>query len=375
MSREWLFIEANDVLMFRDSKPFVAGQNFVARSMFPPTPRTMQGVIRTHYLELQGVDWADYKERKVNPKILKAIGGPDDLGELRLQGPFVGRESSNGKIERLIRAPLDLLQRKGDDSAQSLVVLAPESKPSFETNAPFEGWRALRGPDAGSPEYEEVAGWLDDASLQNYLAGKLPARIIKDTGDGDKDPGVFDREERVGLGLDYGRRTGKQSLFYHAHFVRPRCGVGLLVEVNQGLFPPAGGVIAIGGEGRMGCYRRVSYTPVSSPVKGGRIKIVLLTPAYFSGGWQPRNGDWSPWLGKNARLISMAIGKPLLISGWDLANSKSRPLHHYLPAGSVFYFEDAEPPRETPFTETPPDSADAGAMGFGAFVAANWNYR
>ncbi len=377
MSRDWLFIEANDVLMFRDSRPFAAGQNFVARSMFPPTPRTMQGVIRTHYLEVKGVDWAAYKEGRVAPEILKAIGGPDDLGDLRLEGPFVARQvDGRDKIERLVRAPFDLLQRKGDGGAQSLVLLAPERERSFATNAPFDGWRALRGPDADNPEYEEVSGWLDDAGLQNYLAGKLPARIIKDAGEEGKDSGVFDREERVGLGLDYGRRTGRQSLFYHAQFVRPRPGVGLLVSVNRGLFSSEQGVIAIGGEGRMGRYRRVSYTPILSPVKSGRIKIVLLTPAYFSGGWQPRNGDWSPWLGKDARLVSMAIGKPLLISGWDLAKNRPRSLHHYLPAGSVFFFENAQPPQQDmPFTETPPRSPDAGAMGFGAFAAANWDYR
>jgi len=145
MSREWLFIQANDVLMFRDSKPFAAGQNFKARSMFPPTPRTMQGVIRSHYLEIKGVDWYAYRDRKVDPDILKAVGGPGDLGNLKLTGPFVAQEK-NGKIIRLVRTPLDLLQPKDKNSDRPLILLAPEREPTFQTNAPFEGWRALRGP-------------------------------------------------------------------------------------------------------------------------------------------------------------------------------------------------------------------------------------
>jgi CRISPR-associated protein Cmr3 len=365
MSREWLFIEANDVLMFRDSRPFAAGQNFKARSLFPPTPRTMQGVIRTHYLEVHGMDWSAFARRDVAPDVLKAIGGPDDLGELRLEGPFIA-QAANGKLTRLVQAPLDLLQPKGDKGTQQPILLAPEREPSFKANAPFEGWRALRpAGKANLLDYETATGWLDDEGLAAYLQGMSPAQIIGHEA-------VFEREDRVGIGLSE-HRTAQRSLFYEAQFIRPKPNVGLLVGVNAGLFPDGQGMIAIGGEGRSGWYRKVPYSPALPQATEGRVKVVLLTPAYFSGGWQPANGDWSPWLGAAARLVSLAIGKPLLISGWDLARKRPRPLHHYLPAGSVFFFEDARVP-DRPFTETPPDSPDAGAMGFGSFVAGNWDY-
>jgi len=188
-----------------------------------------------------------------------------------------------------------------------------------------------------------------------------------------RDEVLFEREDRVGIGLSRQQRTVQKSLFYEAEFIRPQANVGLLVEVNDGLLSDDQGVIAIGGEGRTGHYRKVSYTPQLPQASGGRIKIVLLTPAYFSEGWHPKNDEWSRWAGPEARLVSMAIGKPLLISGWDLARRKPRSLHHYVPAGSVFYFENAQVPNK-PFTETPPDSPDAGAMGFGAFAAGNWDY-
>lgn len=365
MSREWLFIQANDVLMFRDSKPFAAGQNFKARSQFPPTPRTMQGVLRSHYLEVHGIDWDAFAQGKVAPDILKAIGGPDDLGTLKLAGPFVAQET-NSKIVRLVQAPLDLLGSKRNKEAQQSIILAPEREPSFKTNVPLEGWRALRPTiNVDTGDYESAVGWLDEEGLVAYLQGVPPERIIGNEA-------VFEREDRVGIGLNK-HRTAQRSLFYEAQFIRPQPGIGLLVEVNAGLFPDEKGMIAIGGEGRSGWYRKVSYSPSLPQAMDGQVKIVLLTPAYFSGGWQPLNGDWSPWLGPEARLVSLAIGKPLLISGWDLARKKPRALHHYLPAGSVFFFEDARVPNR-PFTETPLHSPDAGAMGFGAFAAGNWDY-
>lgn len=371
MSREWLFIQANDVLMFRDSRPFAAGQNFKARSQFPPTPRTMQGVIRSHYLEVHGIDWDTFAQGKVAPDVVKAIGGPNDLGTLKLAGPFVAQQTKDKqgtgtRVVRLVQVPLDLLRPRRNQEAQP-VILAPEREPSFATNVPFEGWRALRPSlKVDTVNYESATGWLDEEGLSAYLQGRPPAQIISNEA-------VFEREDRVGIGLSK-HRTTQRSLFYEAQFIRPQANIGLLVEVNAGLFPDEEGVIAIGGEGRSGWYRKVSYDePRLYQAMDGRVKVVLLTPAYFSGGWQPSNGDWSPWLGSEARLVSLAIGKPLLISGWDLARKKARALHHYLPAGSVFFFEDARVP-DRPFTETPPDSPDAGAMGFGACATGNWDY-
>ncbi|MBL8152360.1 MAG: CRISPR-associated protein Cmr3, partial [Blastocatellia bacterium] len=38
-----LFIEPSDVWLFRDARPFAAGEQSRATSLFPPTPRTIQG--------------------------------------------------------------------------------------------------------------------------------------------------------------------------------------------------------------------------------------------------------------------------------------------------------------------------------------------
>jgi CRISPR-associated protein Cmr3 len=134
------------------------------------------------------------------------------------------------------------------------------------------------------------------------------------------------------------------------------------------------GVIGIGGEARSGTYEVLkSYSLRNSTPKEGRIKIVLLTPAWFSGGWQPVGGDWSPWVGTDAKLVSMALGRPLALSGWNLAKREPKPLRHFVPAGSVFFFENAHL-TDKPFTESPAGEPDYGAMGYGTFAAGNWNY-
>jgi CRISPR-associated protein Cmr3 len=364
MSGQWLFIEPCDVWMFRESRPFAAGQSFVARSMFPPTPQTMQGVIRSHVLEHSGVDWAAYGKGQADAYLYELIGSSTSLGSLSLSGPFVARMDDNGRASRLVPAPRDMTKTGQDDTAV-YGIQSPRRENTAITAAPFEGWLPLGMSESATPIKDERL-WLDDDGLAIYLRGDSPKVIEQDK--------VYVTDERVGLALDSGRRTARASHLYHAHFVRPQPGIGLLVQINAALLNhiPSKGVINLGGESRSGYYGTVNYTPPSL-VHTGNVKIVLLTPAWFSGGWQPTNGDWSPWVGKGARLVSMVVGKPQAISGWDVARREPKPLRHYVPAGSVYYFENATL-TDLPFTETPTNALDHAALGFGAVATATWHY-
>jgi CRISPR-associated protein Cmr3 len=54
-----LFLEALDVWLFRDGRPFDAGSDHRARSLFPPYPTVIQGVIRSHQVVVTGADPRD----------------------------------------------------------------------------------------------------------------------------------------------------------------------------------------------------------------------------------------------------------------------------------------------------------------------------
>jgi CRISPR-associated protein Cmr3 len=46
----WIKIEPLDVLLFRESKPFSAGENFRAAGRFPPSSLPLVGAIRSRAL-------------------------------------------------------------------------------------------------------------------------------------------------------------------------------------------------------------------------------------------------------------------------------------------------------------------------------------
>ncbi len=362
---QWLFVEPNDVWMFRNAKPFNAAQNFVARSIFPPMPITIQGIIRSNYLEGQGVDWRHYPENY--PHLFEQVGDVSTMGELTIDGPWIGRRHERG-VEQLFTFPLDLLY---NDDLTTYDLMAP-GEMEMQTDAPFDGWLpVVRPPNLGGGDvkaYQSRKGWITGDMLHDYIRGdvtELTQRYIHLDD-------IFEEEERVGLAMDRKKRAHREHHFYHAKFVRMKTAVGLLIGLNQALFQD-GDWLRMGGESRSGRINLVDSPIWPEQPQAGRVKIVLQTPAYFSYGWHPQNFDWSPWVGPHGRLVSYITERAQYHSGWDLKRRRPKPTRAFVPAGSVFYFEDAQLTGR-PFTETPNNEPDYSQMGFGAYISADWDY-
>jgi CRISPR-associated protein Cmr3 len=344
MVKQTIFIEPNDVWLFRDNKPFSAGSNFTARSQFPPNPQVTQGVVRS-YSYLNG----------------KPIGDSRNMGGLSLQGPFVAKRTSKA-YERYFSAPLDLLTR--DKEKGYFATLEVKETPTYKSNAP-DGWRPLiKSKTDDLDAWKEANGWLSEAQLMEYLTGKLSIGTMIASSE------IYLDEERTGLALDYSKKTNKESMLYSTQFIRLQPDFGLMMEINytDKIFQNSG-MMRVGGESRLGRYEEIPDKSSLVLKKTGNLKVVLLTPTYFSAGWHPTT-DWSAWLGKEARWVSGVFGKAQAISGWDLVTNRPKPLRHFVPAGSVYYFENAKW-QDKPFTENPSDTPFS-EMGFGTVAVTSW---
>jgi len=155
-------------------------------------------------------------------------------------------------------------------------------------------------------------------------------------------------------------------------------GVSLLVDIN-GI--PEDDLIkspemTIGGEqGRATAATVKLVEAIAEPPKtiSGRFKVVLLTPTYFSGGWQPT--AWTRVFKEvEPNFITAALYRPQYIGGWNTAAGAARAMHAYAAPGSVYYFDAGNAEIELPvtFTETPDGIMDAGKLGFGQYVVAAW---
>ena len=86
-----LRLEPVDTWFFRDGTPFTKGDSPQENvgSLFPPPPATVVGALRAALARSRG--WGG--RGSWPPEICEILGdGPDDLGQLRFDGPFLLRE-------------------------------------------------------------------------------------------------------------------------------------------------------------------------------------------------------------------------------------------------------------------------------------------
>lgn len=371
-----IFIEPNDVLLFRDGRPFMAGEDHCARSFFPPTPFTMQGVIRSKVLFESGVSPHDYAHATTpgGQKLIEHIGGVGSgYGRLQLRGPFVAKRDDSDKIIRYFPTPADIV-RVGDRYA----VVSPLRDRPFCDNAPADVrplWLCTHEP------LREVWGWLAEDEFKKYLAGQADFRV---TPEGE----LLVREPRLGIALDYLRRSTQEGMIYSVEFLRLRDGVGFVLEVD-GIDPfnTEKGFLQVGGDARAATYKilRTQLSRMSPPNPlPKQFKVILLTPAWFSAGWRPEGNNWGQFFnGADVRLVAAAIPRARSIGGAFVDDRQrshrgnfQKTMRRFVPAGSVFFFDcDGEVAANgKPFTETPHGEGDFGQIGFGDTAIGPWNY-
>lgn len=373
-----LFLEAIDVWLFRDGRPFDAGSDHRAESLFPPYPSVMQGVIRSHHLVVKNVDLRDPKQ------IEFAVGTADDYRTLHLCGPWLARRENN-RVVRYLPAPAHAAP--GNDGYRAL---SPQPIPgTVKTSAstPMLLW------PRSEPQKGEFGQWVHEDHLRAFLRGGTQSLQAE------SDEKLFARESRLGIARDDARRTTEEGALYEVEFIRPHQRVGLLVEVGGYEGWPSTGVMRIGGEGRAARFEQIRNHPIPSPSMGegkgegekkgsqtdsSRVSpwppppdplpqcflLYFAAPTYFSKGWQPE--DWGKFFEGEVKLQAAALNRFQSLGGFDWAKNDHKPAQRYVPAGAVYFFKsDGQ-------TRLKPDLiqnaiTDAGAeIGFGQILVEEW---
>ncbi|MBC7249680.1 MAG: type III-B CRISPR module-associated protein Cmr3 [Anaerolineae bacterium] len=330
-----LFIEPIDVWMFRDGRPFDAGSQHRAVSLFPPPPMVMQGALRSKHLSVMGADLSRHARRQ-GASIIEIGYSDESYGAFRMLGPFIACQDDTGHVWRYYPRPADAVNVRG-----MCVPATPRQVAGVESNLPdLEPDLQLLWPPPPvlqPDEHEESEWWREDA-LKDYLEhGEVMAGhegIIPEKE-------LVERESRVGIVYQEDTGTVEEGMLYEAEFVRPRDGVGLDVEMAQLPTPwPENGALTLGGELRGARYRILDQPAEEIPRQpdGECFKLYFATPAYFDGGWRPQNG-WAELVGPGVKLIGAALNRPLVVGGYDLAKGAHKPSRRFVPAGSVYYFK------------------------------------
>lgn len=355
MTRLGLTLHPLDPLLFRDGRPFEAG-DFARSGM--PTPQTLAGALRTRVLQDLSFDFDRLAEnaRQVRDieTALKMSGVPDWFLDLRVRGPWLARDGKPC-------VPLPATIRKDRDGgfqwSRPLRGVVPGWRPPLEGMRPL--WRGSGPVDKGD------GGWVPIDCIPAALDGSLrDDQVWKD---------LYDYDERTGIGINPGTLVAEESHIYGVKLLSLAPGVTFYAEVDVPEGAPkellrTGGTIAWGGEAR---HARIEAVPPvawpSTPPDERRAMLLLTTPAIFRNGWIP---DRPP---AGAKLVAAAVPDPIPVSGWDLARAGPKPLRHAVPAGAVYFYEEC-PASALKDIDSLCGVAEDVRQGWGLFVYGGWNH-
>lgn len=350
-----LEISCRDPIVCRDGRPFGADQGNRMRSLGWPLPSVMAGSLRSTLGKAANREFSiataqDLLQVEVAGLFPLAEGqmylpAPQDCVVHHDQGPL---RATPRPIEQAgCDWPLVGLQPVGLTEAQAPNDFKPEEAPAWWPAERYAAWlvgndiafndRFLRAPEIEDRTHVQLdpgAGAAEDGNL--FTTAALPLSHLP----------------RHGVRAE-GTHSSRFAVIALAARVRANSWCGEAVAKLDTLHP-------FGGERRLVHWKAAAETSAwacPQPVRAAlasasRIRMVLVTPAVFGGGWKPgwmneeRVGT-PPGANVTLRLVGVSIQRWRAVSGWSLANLPGqprgpKPVKRIVPSGGVYFFETVD---------------------------------
>lgn len=349
-----LLITPRDPMVLRDGRPFGESGVPQAGTFHWPRPGTVIGMIRTYVGSLRDPGYF----LKVDPQVYGA-----HVEEIRRIGmewylPVVQRAE---KRHVCLPAPADSVPfpAEGAEGLLDIKALLPrDAAPGEGTDLPWPRWgypqikEDVRKPEKGAPifwRWERMREWLIHGNLSGNGSGIDPEGLgISPT----------QSEERTHVCIDPETGAAAESRLFTTLGLRfaenVRLGVRVRVEEKDVL--PDRDMYTLGGDRRPVFLRwgehLLDWPSLPRGIGDGTgLRLLLITPGLFDGGWAPRwlirsaeTGKFveMPETGIAMRLCSACVRRWEPCHGWDMTVGKKggpKPLQKTAPAGSVYFVE------------------------------------
>lgn len=352
----WI-IEPREPIIVRDGRPFNHQPGVMAATLPFPFPSTTAGAARGRAGSENGVFTAS-----------------DDLAalkEIKVRGPLLAEYNAEEKWELLAPAPGDalLLEDEEELRCKQLVPLLPfEGSQHSSFRNGLDNKLSPVGQEAYEPEKpakKQPAFWKWHM-FEKWLLH--PKQVCKSLAKEDLGLQPLPQEERVHVALERGMMVAREGALFETRGLEftqqsdegtklakaRRLALWLEVEVEEhGKHKIYPGLDSLGGE------RRLVSWQTSGPslkdfdalraelseqiIADNACRLILLTPAYFRDGYLPDVSQWEAG-GVKLTLRAALVGRPQVVSGWDIEKKRPKPTQRLAPAGSVFFLKLAGEP-------------------------------
>lgn len=307
-------ITAYDTVFFKDGKPFTMGEDTWASGIFPPPPSVFYGMLRTAYAAQNSIALNDIEEKTQDLKITSIL-----------------LKSENGCV--LFPYPTDLFQPKKEKNKKADIKLMKLKRNNIISNIDSEKYPFVLSPNTNQKLEDHFnKAFLDDSSFsQKYLESKDDEIYIIDK------KSIVETESKIGISKDINSNQTNEGKLYRVGMIRLK--VKFLVEFEN-LDLEREGLLKIGAEGKAAHYKTIPKNSIKLPeINNKYVKIYLATPAIFKNGSVPEFISNGKFDGIDFELLTMSIGKPVFIGGFDMKARKPKPMKKLVPAGSVYYLK------------------------------------
>lgn len=344
----WFFLSPLDTLFFRDGKPFDIGVESFADFIFPPSPRTFYGALRTYII----FSHSDFNKYKADNNIYEVVGDENTLGSLKIYGPILAKKIDS-HINIYFPIPKDIMI---DNKSKKTVFLKPKKeekiKSNIDVNIDFVIPEELE-------DLEEIEGYFDLDDMKSYLEEDVNTLNLRV-----QNRELFYKiENRVGIKLDKKRGTVEPHYLYNVPHIRfgrfnDFYGYGFLIGVeNDESLIKSNGEFRLGGETRIVRFEEIENEAIQDIVNrlkskvlnrknSNRIKFILFTPGIFENGWYPdflKKNSSNELIGEignlKVKLVGCILDKPKYLGGFNLVQKIPKKMKKVVPAGSVYFFE------------------------------------
>jgi CRISPR-associated protein Cmr3 len=322
---EWIKFEATDAWFFRDGRPFNAGEESWANSIFPPYPSVLYGVMRTVFF---AANMAEFP---------KANTGADPSADLRIRQ--YGLHLSDMGLA--FPVPADLLREK--ETKKLHLLKLTDRPPSLVSSYKSAYSHLLQSPFPEKSDDIFGKSALPLADFTQYLLGNVPTNLAEFKH-------YVSPEYKVGLGREQDTRQADEGMLYKVTYRRPtgymedmkkpEKTVSLAVAIED-LALPTAGLTKFGADGKLAIFASMDAPTLPTPptvVADEIFKLYFATPAFFEEGWAPL----SLFEKYGLKICTAAVGKPIPIGGWDMEKKQPKPMRKAVPAGSVYYRQQQE---------------------------------
>lgn len=355
-----LVLAPRSPLVFRTGKPFGATGGGDAMG-FPP-PATIAGALRAQFADTFNVLLNNHTDHENLQK------------RVTVKGPLL-MHVKDTDAQVYFPCPADAVYLRNDRDPRSPKLLRARPRTSVNNgegcDLPEYLHPVFLDAEENAKRADRPAFWLEHAMV-NWLMNNAGPQM-----DGTSKMPPEDRRIHVAIdaetlahidgrlfqstGLDFGpRRVERDNEFFEND------AWGLLAQLSdtQGakLDDLKNAVRRVGADGRSArlvavdnAWPKINVNlsaALSALKKGDYLRLILATPAIFSGGWRPGwlkeeiDGGKSAYRGSppgaaNIRLelVAVAIERWTPFSGWDMKINKPRAIRRLAPAGSVYWFK------------------------------------